>query len=120
MLPTRRSSVLRSMVNSSSRPSSMTATRVSRASALMMISLWTTAFGRTSCWTFWTIFSAVSLMRSMMPLGASWNFTGAYGWSAGADSAAAGASPDSGAGSGSGPAGGSPAATFSARSISFL
>src|ERR1039458_9327013 len=40
MLPTSRSSVVRSMVNSSSRPSSDTATLVSSTSALMSTSLW--------------------------------------------------------------------------------
>ena len=56
MLPTRRSSVVRSMLNSSSLPSSVTATRVSSVSALMMTSLWIFFSGRMSRCTFLTMF----------------------------------------------------------------
>ena len=61
MLPTRRSSVVRSMLNSSSLPSSVTATRVSSVSALMMTSLWIFFSGRMSRWTFLTMFDAAVL-----------------------------------------------------------
>ena len=81
MLPTRRSSVVRSMVNSSRRPSSETATRVSRVSALMMTSLWIFLTGLMRRWTFLTSVLAAARMVSTRPLGCSFTGTGSKGFS---------------------------------------
>ena len=127
MLPTRRSSVVRSMLNSSSLPSSSTATRVSSVSALMTTSLWIFFSGRMSRWTFLTRLVAATLMVSRMPFGGSLISTGSNGFSsstwAGVSRCGSRNSFLAGAGSAvsvsGAPCGGRPAAMFSARSISW-
>jgi len=59
------------MLNSSRRPSSTTATRVSRLSALMMTSLWIRLTGLMSRWTFWTRLVAAAADGFEEPLGGS-------------------------------------------------
>src|SRR5436190_5099545 len=111
------------MVNSSRRPSSSTATRVSSDSALMITSLWTSLIGLISRFTFVMTFWAAILMASTMPLGCSRTSTGLNSSFTSAGVSRFGSRkflllcPAGASGRGV-PSAGSPAATFSARSIS--